>query len=158
MSKNDKSNNDKSDNFMTLNELADKNKLVNCYQIQVENNKYKPVFLGKYPEVPLPINKVINYDNNNKLHVVTYVLTEKEVQDGLLKIVGVNLFKGNDTSSICGLDLVANNGKYELVYSDHLNNTSNTIKKLNNFPQKDKVIEYVVENCFTEPFKSILLE
>jgi hypothetical protein len=144
--------------FSTVDDLAKNQKLIDCYQIQVDdNNRCSPVHLGKYPDVPLPVNKVIQYDGKYKLHVVTYVLTEEEVQNKLYKIVGVNVFRNGEKNSMCSLDLVmGENGGYELLYNDHKNNTTKVVEKLEKFPGKDKVLEYIIKKAFDEPLKSVL--
>jgi len=153
----DRIDSDSDSEFQTVDDLAKNQQLIDCYQIQVDdNNKCFPVHLGKYPDVPLPVNKVIQYKKYN-LHVVTYVLTEEEVQNKLYKIVGVNVFRNGRKSSMCSLDLVmGENGKYELLYNDHKNNETKVVEKLEKFPGKDKVLEYIITKAFEEPLKSVL--
>ncbi len=148
------------DKYQTVDELAKSNKLIECYQIQVDdNNNCKPVLLGAYPEVPLPVNKIINY-NNYALHVVTYILTKDDIDNNLYKIVGVNLFKNNRKVSLCSLDLVMDppTKQYLLLFNDHDNNTTTIVEKLKKFPGADKVLEYIINKAFfDEPLKSILV-
>lgn len=150
---------DTQEDFGTIDELTDQHGFVDCYQMQVDdNNNCKPVHLGKYPDVPLPVNKIIKY-KKYLLHVVTYVLTKQEVDDKLYKIVGVNVFRKNRKSSICSLDLVkkGSGGGYELLFCDHKKNTVDVVEKLEKFPGKDKVLEYVINKAFDDPVKSVIL-
>lgn len=150
---------DVDDEFHTVDELANNQKLINCYQIQVdENNLCKPVHLGMYPDVPLPVNQIIKYKKHS-LHLVTYVLTEEEVKDKLFKIVGVNVFRQNRKSSLCSLDLVMNEekGNYQLLFNDHKKNTTKVVENLEKFPGKDKVLAYVLNKAFEDPVKAILV-
>lgn len=152
-------NDDVDEEFHTVDELANNQKLINCYQIQVdEDNKCKPVHLGMYPDVPLPVNQIIKYKKYN-LHVVTYVLTEEEVKDKLFKIVGVNVFRQNRKTSLCSLDLVMNEekGNYQLLFNDHKKNTTKVVENLEKFPGKDKVLGYVINKAFENPVKQILV-
>jgi len=147
------------EDFHTVDELANNQKLINCYQIQVdENNTCNVVHLGMYPDVPLPVNKIINYKKHN-LHVVTYVLTEDEVKDKLFKIVGVNVFRQNRKSSLCSLDLVMNEekGNYQLLFNDHKKNITKVVENLEKFPGKDNVLEYIINKAFEDPVKQILV-
>ncbi|VBB17789.1 hypothetical protein YASMINEVIRUS_252 [Yasminevirus sp. GU-2018] len=150
--------NEQEGEFRTVDELASSQKLINCYQMQVDDkNNCSPVFLGKYPDVPLPVNKTLNYKKYN-LHVVTYVLTEEEVQNKLFKIVGVNVFRRNRGSSLYSLDLVLDNesGKYHLLFNDHKNNKTEIVEKLEKFPGKDRVLGYIINKSFENPLKKIL--
>jgi hypothetical protein len=163
--------------FTTVDELADKHGLINCYQIQVDDaNNCKPVFLGSYPDVPLPVHKILQYKKYN-LHAVTYILTEQEIRDKLFKIVGVNVFRRNRKNSVCSLDLVMvdennfvggnigaisskvlRNTKYQLIFNDHVKNTSIVVENLEKFPGKDQVLEYVIVRSFEDPVKAFLLK
>jgi len=146
------------EDFYTVDELAKKQGLINCYQMQVDdNNECFPVNLGKYPDVPLPVNHVIKY-KKHMLHVVTYVLTEQEVKDKLFKIVGVNVFRNNSKNSMCSLDLVKNEeqGNYQLLFNDHKKNTTDVIENIEKFPGKTKVLNYVIDKVFEDPVKSII--
>lgn len=145
--------------FETVDQLADKQQLINCYQMQVDkDNECHPVLLGRYPDVPLPVNHVLKY-KKYLLHYVTYVLTEDEVQDKLFKIIGVNVFRQNRKSSMCSLDLIKNDesGKYQLIFNDHRSNKTSLVENLETFPGKDKALAYVINKSFEEPLKSILL-
>lgn len=145
--------------FQTVNELADEQKLIDCYQIQIKDDKCISVFLGKYPDVPLPVHKIIKY-NKYMLHIVTYILTKDEVDMGLLKIVGVNVFRQNCKNSMCSLDLVMNKeeNKYQLIFSDHKKNTFEVIEKLEKIPDNDKIIEYIIHKAFEDPIKSLIAD
>lgn len=148
------------DEFITVDQLADNQKLIGCYQIQVDdNNDCRPVYLGKYPDVPLPVNKVIKY-NNHSLIVVTYVLTEEEIKHGLYKIVGVNVFKQNDKNSKYSLDLIMNdkNKNYQIILNDHDKQTTDVIENIEKFPDRNKVIEYIIRKSFEESVISRLLK
>jgi len=153
-------NSDSEEEFDTVDDLAKTQQLISCYQMQVDDdNNCSPVYLGRYPDVPLPVNKIINY-NNYKLHVVTYVITEDEVKNKLYKIVGVNVFKEGKRNSMCSLDLVLNHekGNYQLLFNDHRNNTTDIVETLEKFPGKDKILEYVITKAFDDPVKSVLLK
>ena len=131
--------------------------LIDCYQIQVDtHNQIAPMFLGKYREIPLPVNKIVEFDKY-KLHVVTYVMSGEEIANKIYKIVGVNVFRGGEDASICALDLVAQNDGFELVFSNHQTGETEVVEKLEYFPPKHKVLEYVISRAFEEPVKSILL-
>jgi hypothetical protein len=133
-----------------------------------DSDNCTPVFLGSYPDVPLPVHKILQYKQYN-LHVVTYILTEQEIADKLFKIVGVNVFRNNDKNSICSLDLVmidennilsgsiAKQSKYQLIFNDHIKNTSDVVENLEKFPGKDKVLEYIIIKSFENPVKAFLL-
>jgi hypothetical protein len=146
--------------FKTVDDLANQQNFIDCYQIQVDdNNNCTPVHLGKYPDVPLPVNKVIKY-KEYLLHIVTYVLTKEEIDNNIYKIVGVNVFKKNTKNSICSLDLSMNpvDNMFELVFSDHIKNKFSVIEKIEKFPGKDNVLEYIITKTFEEPIISILLK
>lgn len=146
--------------FYTVDQLADDQGLINCYQMQVDdNNDCNPVNLGKYPDVPLPVNKIIKY-KKYMLHVVTYVLTEDEVKNKLFKIVGVNVFRANRKNSLCSLDLVKNEsmGNYQLLFNDHRNNTTQVVENIEKFPGKTKVLDYIIKKAFDDPVKSYLVK
>lgn len=152
--------NQDTEEFQTVDDLGNNQKLINCYQIQVdENNACKPVHLGMYPDVPLPVNRIIKYKKYD-LHVVTYVLTEDEIRDKLFKIVGVNVFRRNRKSSLCSLDLVMNDekGNYQLLFNDHKANTSTVVENLEKFPGKDIILGYIINKAFDDPLKSILIK
>ena len=151
---------DNNDEFYTVDDLANNQNLINCYQMQVdENNQCKPVHLGLYPDVPLPVNQIIKYKNHN-LHVVTYVLTEEEIKNKLFKIVGVNVFTYNGKNSLCSLDLVMNEekGNFQVLFNDHINNTTKVVENLEKFPEKDNVLAYIINKAFEDPIKAILVE
>ena len=146
-------NDDSDKDFVTIDQMADNQKLINCYQMQVDdNNECFPVQLGWYPDVPLPVNHVLKY-KKYMLHVVTYVLTEDEVQNKLFKIVGVNIFRGNRKNSMCSLDFVKNEeqSNYQLLFNDHKNNTTKVVENVEKFPGKAKVLEYVLNKVFENP-------
>jgi hypothetical protein len=151
--------NQENDDLITVDELAEKNNLIDCYQIQVnDKNIYSAVYLGKYPEIPLPVNKIINY-GKYKLFVVTYILTKHEIDNNKLKILGVNIVKDGQNESSYSLDLIAiSENKYQLVFSNHIDNTSIVVENIEIFPKKDKVLEYIIEKTFEDPVKEILLE
>lgn len=150
---------DRGEEYETVDNLADKQKLINCYQMQIDdNNECTPVYLGRYPDVPLPVNHTMRY-KKYVLHYVTYVLTEEEIQNRLFKIVGVNVFRQNRKSSMCSLDLVkgSETGGYELLFNDHKNNKTTVVEKIEKFPGKDKVLEYIIKKTFEEPVKTVLI-
>lgn len=151
---------EKNSEFLSIDDLVKGNELVDCYQMQVnDENECKPVYLGKYPDVPLPVNKVIQYKKYD-LHVVTYVLTKDEVENELYKIVGVNVFRRNRKNSKCSLDLAFNseNGGYQLIFNDHLNNTSSIVENIEKFPGRDKVLDFIVDKAFKDPVKAVLIK
>ena len=153
---------DTNDDLKTLDALT--NELHKCYQIQVDDDGIcKPVLMGKYREIPLPINKKIKY-KKYILYVVTYILTQEEIDKKIYKIIGVNLIRRNRKKSICSLDLTfnVNLNRLELLFCDHKKEPNDpeavrTIEILTKFPKKDKVVEYIIEKAFDEPIKSILL-
>lgn len=142
--------------YMNLNDIT--TDLHDCYQIQVDDDGIcKPVLLGKYESIPLPINKVFRL-KKYLLHLVTYVLTKEETDNGLWKIVGVNVVRQNRKKSLCALDFVWSPAveKYQLIFSDHVNNTSKVVETLDKFPGKDKLLEYVIEKSLDDPIRSIV--
>lgn len=144
--------------FVSVDELFKSQNLIPCYQMQVNNdNKCVPVYLGRYPDVPLPVNKIIDYKRHN-LHVVTYVLTEDEIKDKLYKIVGVNVFRQGNPNSLCSLDLVMNDekGTYQLLFNDHQKYTTSVVENLEKFPGRDKILDYIINKAFEDPLLSIL--
>jgi hypothetical protein len=145
--------------FDTIDNIANNQNLINCYQIQVDdNNNCVPVYLGKYPEVPLPVHRIIKF-KKYRLHLVTYVLTEEEIQNKLFKMVGVNVFRQNRKNSLCSLDFVMGPDMidYQLLFNDHSTNETKLVEKLEKFPGKDGILEYVTTKAFEDPVKSKLL-
>lgn len=145
--------------YKTVEEIADDQKLIKCYQIQVDDNgECKPVYLGLYPDIPLPVNKIIKRKKYD-LHVVTYVLTDEEINKGLYKIVGVNVFRQGRKDSLYSLDLIFEPklNKYQLIFNDHRKQTTILVENLEKFPGKDSVLEYIIVKAFEEPLKSILI-
>tara|TARA_B110000908_G_C10091273_1_gene374127 strand:+ start:350 stop:799 length:450 start_codon:yes stop_codon:yes gene_type:complete len=145
--------------YKTIDELSNEQNFTDCYQMQLdEKDICSPVYLGKYIDVPLPVHKIINY-NNHKLHVVSYVLTGGDVKDKIYKMVGVNVFENDKTESMCSLDLVKHPDKnsYQLIFSDHKDRTVKVVKNIEKFPGREKVLDYILEQTFEEPVKSILL-
>jgi len=148
----------KKDEFKKVDELADSTGLIDCYQIQVENDgKFKPVLLGKYPDVPLPVNFSIKSPNDkHRLYCVTYIMTSDEIKNKLFKIVGIVVFKDNE--SVSSLDMVVNeNNEYQYILNDHKKNESKFIRKIDKFPPKDKVLEVLVQEAFKEDIVNKLL-
>jgi len=146
------------DEFVTVDQLADGQNLIDCYQMQVDkNNECHPVHLGKYPDVPLPVNHVIKY-KKYILHYVTYVLTDDEVKNKLFKIIGVNVFRQNRRTSMCSLDLVKTDetGKYQLLFNDHRNNKTLVVENLEKFPGRYKALAYIINKSFEDPLKSVI--
>jgi lipopolysaccharide export LptBFGC system permease protein LptF len=148
--------------FKTIGELSKEQKLIPCYQMQLEKDtqKCKPVLLGNYPEIPLIINKQIEHDKYI-LNVVTYVLTEEEVKNKIFKIVGVMIFEdnGNDSNeSISSVDLIMNddNGEYELILNDHKTNKTIVLEKLETFPKKNEVLDMLVSRVFHDSIKDLV--
>lgn len=146
--------------FKSVDELARDQKFIDCYQMQLDDkNICNPVYLGKYLDVALPVHKIIDF-NNYKLHVVSYILTEDDIKDKIYKIVGVNIFEKDKTDSLCSLDLIKHpdNNSYQILFSDHINRTVKVVENIEKFPDKDKVLEYIITKTFEEPVKSILLK
>jgi hypothetical protein len=151
---------DTEDTFDTVDRLADKQDLISCYQMQVDDNdNCTAVYLGRYPDVPLPVNKILGY-KKYRLHVVTYVMTEQEIKDKVFKIVGVNVFRRNRKNSMFSLDLVMNDekGNFQLLFNDHNADTTQVVENLEKFPGKDNLMEYIINKSFEEPVKSRLLK
>lgn len=145
--------------YKTVEEIANEQQLIKCYQIQVDDNgDCKPVYLGLYPDIPLPVNKIIRRKKYN-LHVVTYILTEEEINKGLYKIVGVNVFRRGRKNSLYSLDLIFEPTikQYQLIFNDHLKQTTIVVENLEKFPGKDSVLEYIILKAFEDPLKSKLL-
>lgn len=146
--------------YGTVDKVAENQNLIDCYQIQVDkDNNCSPVYLGKYPDVPLPVHKIFKL-KKYRLHLVTYVLTEDEIENKLFKIVGVNVFRQNRNNSICSLDLVLSSDKksYQLLFNDHVTNESKVVENIEKFPGKDDVLEYITIKAFEDPVKSRLLD
>lgn len=146
--------------YDAVEKVADNQNLIDCYQIQVDNdNNCSPVYLGKYPEVPLPVHQIFKF-KKYRLHVVTYVLTDDEIENNIFKIVGVNVFRQNRKNSLCSLDLALNPDKngYQLLFNDHATNESNIVEKIEKFPGKDLILEYIINKAFEDPVKSRLLD
>lgn len=151
----------KEEEFKSVEQLTQH--LYDCYQIQVDDEgNCQPVLLGRYHEIPLPINKVIKY-KKYLLHVVTYILTQEEVDNKLYKIVGVNVIRQNRKNSICSLDLTFNvdQNRYELLFCDHKKDPNDPtavqlVEVLPKFPGKDKVMQYIINKAFDDPVKSVL--
>lgn len=135
--------------YQTIDELTN-NKLVKCYQMQInENLECMPVYLGEYPDVPLPVNKSIKI-NNHVAYIVTYVLTEQEILDKLYKLVGVNIFTEDNKNSLCSVDLIYNFDiqKYQTIFNDHKLNTTTVIDTLSERLNKSQVLELVIKKTF----------
>jgi hypothetical protein len=144
--------------FDSIEKVADKQKLINCYQMQIIDDICKPVNLGFYPELPLPVNKVIKY-NNYVLNIVTYILSHDEVIKKLFKIIGIMVFKIDKKESICSLDLILNEKNvFQLIFNDHGDNTTKIIETLDKIPKKENLLEYIIEKAFEEPIRSIILQ
>ncbi len=144
--------------FETLDKLTDNEKLINCYQMQIDdNNKCVPVYLGKYPDVPLPVNHIVKHKKYN-FYIVTYVLTEDEIKNKLYKIVGVNIFRHNRKNSLGSVDFIMNEerGNYQLLFTDHDKKTSNVVENIEKFPGKDKILEYVIQKTFDKNINKFL--
>lgn len=142
--------------YLSIEELT--TNLYDCYQIQVnDKDESKPVLMGQYKDIPLPINKVIKY-KKFLLHLVTYILTHEEIKGNIWKIVGLNIVRQNRNNTICALDLVWNtkDKKYQLIFSDHKKETTKVLNNLDKFPGKDKVFECILEKIFEEPIVKIL--
>ncbi len=159
MDTDDHTDNSESNEFNAIDKVAENQNLIDCYQIQVDDvNNSSPVYLGKYPDVPLPVHRIFKF-KKYRLHLVTYVLTNDEIENSIFKIVGVNVFRQNRKNSICSLDLVLSPDKnsYQLLFNDHVTNESNIVENLEKFPGKDDVLEYITKKAFDDPVKSILL-
>ena len=146
--------------FKSIDELTQEQQFIDCYQMQLDDkNICNHVYLGKYLEIPLPVHKIINF-NNHKLHVVSYILSDDDIKNKIYKIVGVNVFEKDKTDSLCSIDLVKHpdNNSYQILYCDHVNKTVHEVENIETFPDKDKVLEYIITKAFEEPVKSILLK
>lgn len=142
--------------FMSVDKMAIEQHLINCYQMQPDdNNNCVPVYLGKYPDIPLPVNKIFNF-NNYLFVVVTYVLTEDEIEKGLYKIVGVNIFDENNKNSLYSIDLIKKNDIYQIIFNNNDKGTTDVIENLKGFPDRDHILEYVIKKSFEESIISKL--
>jgi len=137
--------------------------LIKCYQMQIDDNEdCVPVYIGEYPEVPTPLLKIIKHEEY-VIHIVCYILTEKEVENKNYNIVGAIIFKNNnDTNensddfkkqekyenSICSLDLVYENKKYRLYYCDHENKKEEKIKTIDGKLKRDDVVPLLIDGVF----------
>lgn len=156
--KNSNNDSESEETFATVDDLEKSQNLIACYQMQVDDkNECFPVYLGTYSDVPLPVSKIINYNNHN-LHVVTYVLTKPEIDNKIYKIVGVNVFKKDKRNSMCSLDLVMNDEEknYQLLFNDHHKKTTTVVENLEKFPGKENVLDYIITKSFENPLISIL--
>lgn len=141
-----------SNEFKTIDELVN-NKLVKCYQMQINDNKEcLPVFLGEYPDVPLPINKSIKL-NNHIAYIVSYILTEEEVLNKIYKLVGVTIFTEDTKNSLCSVDLIYNSNeqKYQTIYNDHLLNSTIVLETLNNHFDREQILDIIIQKTFNYP-------
>ena len=136
--------------------MTNSEELIKCYQIQIIKNKCKPVYLGSYPHVPLPVLKIINH-KNYILQVVAYVLTEDEIKN--YNIVGVVIFNKKDNeNSICSFDLVYEDKKYKFYYNDHNTKKEKEVKVIKNDVNKDNIMTLLIEGVFNiSPTKEMLL-
>lgn len=150
--------------FKTINDIAFDQKLIECYQIQIHDNKATPILLGMYPEIPLPVNKTLKYDKYD-IYVVTYILSKEEIDNKIYKIIGVHGMLNKSYDSIFSVDLISNalNEKdgeninsYQIIFNDHKNNDTKNIKKIEKFPDREHVIEMLITTTFEEPIISYI--
>lgn len=148
-----------SEEYKSVSQLSKIQKLIRCYQMQPdENGSCNPVYLGDYPDVPLPINKILKY-KNYVLHVVTYILTDEDINNHIYNIVGVNVFREKERDSICSLDLAKrpDNKGFQLLFSDHHTHQVKVVEELDKLPDKSEIIEYIITKSFESPVKEILV-
>ena len=150
--------------FISVDDLT--KELLTCYQMQLDDEgSCKPVFLGKYHEIPLPVSKVMEY-KKYKLMFVTYILTQEEIDQKLYKIVGINIFRNGRSSSAYSLDFVYDDEtkKFNLIFCEHNEGEGSfdkqnweVIQTLDNLPEREKIMNHLAEYIFKDPVKGILL-
>lgn len=150
---------EKEDEFIDLSQSLKNH--YQLYQIQVndENGEVKPIHLGSYKEIPLPVIKVIKY-KEFVCHVVSYILTQDEINSKLYKIVGIHISKDENTNSLYSLDYIYNVDEkmFELILCNNTNDTVENIEKIDKFIGKDNIIEYIINNLFNGEAKKIFFK
>ena len=60
---------------------------------------------------------------------------------------------------MCSLDFVMgpDRNEYQLLFNDHSTNETKLVEKLEKFPGKESILEYVTTKAFEDPVKSKLL-
>jgi hypothetical protein len=141
--------NEVNDEFKTINSLISNHQ--ECYQIQIIDNQCKPILLGMYESVPLPIIKVIKY-KKYVCYIISYILTKEELDDNLHKVVGINIVRQNRKNIMYSLDFIYNTTDkiFELSLHNHTKNTIEIIEKISEFMGNDKILEYIVSKLFTD--------
>lgn len=137
-----------------------KNKFIDCYQVQIKDGKMEPVFLGEYHEIPVPVNKVLKY-NNKKLIVVTYILTKDEIDNKLFKILGIVILNEDSDKSSHSIDLVYNDDidKLQTMIVNHSNKDiePEIINTLDKFPKNEDMISELMESLLNKDVLKILI-
>lgn len=127
---------------------VNKNKLQKCYQVQIKDGKMESVFLGEYHEIPVPVVKALQY-KNKKLLVITYILTQEEINDKLFKILGLVILDKDSNESSRSVDLIYNDAisKLQLILVDHKNKESKpeVLKTLEEFPKNEDMISALMD-------------
>jgi hypothetical protein len=120
--------------------------LIKCYQIQLHNNIPTPILLGKYHELPLPINLNMKY-KNHKLFVVTYILTEDEITNKLYKFIGIQFIPDDKDKPSYILDMIYDVEKkvYQYILINVDTEKELIIKEFTEPPKKDLFIEELMK-------------
>ena len=140
------------------------NKFHTCYQIQIndENNTVFPVLIGKYKEIPLVTNKVVELsDRNLTLHYVTYIMTQEDIDAKIYKIIGVTVFDKSDNEekeSKSSIDFIYEDDKFKLIYCDHINNKIETLEIIDNIPKKNELLTFFMEKTLSNYLYKIIRE
>jgi hypothetical protein len=143
---------DTKDDYISI----DNHELTKCFQIQIKDNKVVPVYLGEYHEIPVPVNKVLKY-NKNKLIVVTYILTEEEIDEKLFKLLGIVIVKEGTEKSGHSIDLIYSDDKLQIILVDHKNKKDYiTLKVFDQFPKNEDMISELMELLTDERVVQIL--
>lgn len=142
-----------------------------CYQVQYKDNQMTCVLIGRYKEIPLPVIKVLDHTYNDKKYkcnIVSYIMTKEEIENELFKMVGVVVMHDkNDASQVStsqvgtsqvgtsqvSLDFVYDKeeNNFELLVCDHKTEQIIIVEKIEKFPGKDKIVDFVV-NKLSDPY------
>lgn len=134
-----------------------KENLIECYQIQIQNNEFIPVLMGKYSEIPVPVLKTLKY-NNNRLITISYILTKDEIDKKLYKLIGILITKDNDNETSYSIDLIYNHEKekLEIILVNHKTTDIKSIKLLDKVPKKEDMLDVLFQSLLDENISKIL--
>ena len=131
--------------------------LIECYQIQIQNDEFVPILMGKYSEIPVPVLKTLKY-KNHKLITISYILTKDEIDKKLYKLIGILITNNNDNESSYSIDLIYNHEKekLEIILVNHKTTEIKSIKLLDKVPKKEDMLDVLFQSLLDENVSKIL--